>query len=71
MKRSFFLIIIVFIFTASNGFPADDLAKQSQNPLGTIISVPFENNFISGIGPSDSTAYVLNMKPMYPVDLGR
>jgi len=47
-----------------------DMAKQSQNPLGTIISVPFENNFFFGIGPSDSTAYVLNMKPMYPVNIG-
>ena len=51
-------------------FAEDDLAKQSQNPLGTVISAPFENNFLFGIGPSDSTAYILNMKPMYPVTLG-
>ena len=50
---------------------ADDLAKQSQNPLGTIISVPFENNFYSGIGPSESSLYALNMKPAYPVDIGQ
>ena len=48
----------------------DDMAKQSQNPLGTIISLPFENNFYFNIGPSKSTAYLLNMKPVYPVDLG-
>lgn len=47
-----------------------DLAKQSQNPLGTIISLPFENNLLFGIGPSDATAYALVGKPVYPVDLG-
>ncbi len=51
-------------------FAEEELAKQSQNPLGTIISVPFENSFIFGIGPSDATAYVLNMKPVYPVNFG-
>lgn len=49
---------------------AADLAKQSQNPLGTIISLPFENNLLFGIGPSDATAYALVGKPVYPVDLG-
>lgn len=48
----------------------EDLAKQSQNPLGTIISAPFESTFNFGIGPSDATAYVLNFKPVYPVKVG-
>jgi len=47
-----------------------DLAKQSQNPLGTVISLPFENNLLAGIGPSETTAYLLNMKPVYPVNMG-
>ena len=49
---------------------ADDLAKQSQNPLGTVISLPFENNFYYKVGPSDATGYVLNLKPVYPVRIG-
>jgi hypothetical protein len=49
---------------------ADELAKQSQNPLGTIISLPFENNFYTGIGPSEASVYALNMKPVYPVKVG-
>lgn len=47
-----------------------DLAKQSQNPLGTVISLPFESNFLFNIGPSDETAYLLNLKPVYPVRIG-
>ena len=77
MRRTGNLIAACFILVLVNGFPADSshadesLAKQSQNPLGTIISSPFENNFYSGIGPSESTAYALPWKPVYPVDLGK
>lgn len=66
--------MIVWLFAAvSTAMPVsaeEDLAKQSQNPLGTVISAPFENNFYFNTGPSDSLAYVLNMKPVYPVNLG-
>jgi len=48
----------------------ESMAKQSQNPLGTIISSPFENNLYFGIGPSDATAYGLTWKPVYPVSIG-
>lgn len=48
----------------------EDLAKTSQNPLASIISVPFENNLFFGIGPSNATAYMLNMKPVYPMTFG-
>lgn len=47
-----------------------NLAKQSQNPLATVVSVPFENDVYFGIGPSDATAYALNTKPVYPISLG-
>lgn len=67
-------VMIVWLMTAmlttAPLWAQDDLAKESQNPLGTIISAPFENNFNFGIGPSDATAYALNMKPVYPVNLG-
>jgi hypothetical protein len=58
------------VFFVGTSQAQEDMAKQSQNPLGTIISSPIESNFFFGIGPSDSTAYVLNWKPVYPVGLG-
>lgn len=64
----FFLSILLMVTPPA--VAQEDLAKQTQNPLGTIISLPFENTFLFGIGPSDSTACVLNWKPVYPVDLG-
>ena len=62
--------LLLVVTSTTVGFAAEDLAKQSQNPLGTIISVPLENNFNFGIGPSDATAYILNLKPAYPVKFG-
>ena len=63
-------ILIFLIVSAAQISFADDLAKQSQNPLGTVISLPFENNFYTGIGPGDSSSYALNLKPVYPVEIG-
>lgn len=67
------IVVILFYSTVFVGISLaqEDLAKQSQNPLGTIISLPFENNFYFNIGPADATAYALTMKPVYPVDLGK
>jgi Na+/proline symporter len=34
---------------------AEELAKETQNPVANLISVPFQNNFNFGIGPNDAT----------------
>ena len=49
----------------------EGLAKESQNPIGSLISVPFENNTYFNIGPDDKWANVLNLKPVYPVTFGK
>jgi hypothetical protein len=70
-----FLIILAFlVLTISTTAMADDqedLAKESQNPIGNIISLPFENNFDFGVGPEDAVVYTLNLKPVYPLNLGK
>ena len=48
----------------------EDLAKQAQNPLADIISMPLQWNTDFGIGPHDREAYTLNIQPIYPVHLG-
>jgi hypothetical protein len=47
-----------------------DTAEESMNPLSTVISVPFENNTLFNIGPSESTSNILNVKPIFPVSAG-
>jgi hypothetical protein len=46
-----------------------DLATQSQNPVGNLVSLPFQNNTSFGIGPNDAISNVLNIQPVYPVGL--
>ena len=49
----------------------EDLAKKSQNPVGSLISLPFENNLYIEGGTSNQIANVLLVKPVYPVNLGK
>jgi hypothetical protein len=46
-----------------------ELAKQTQNPVADLISVPLQNNFNFGAGPKDATIYVLNVQPVIPLRL--
>ena len=44
----------------------EDLAQAVQNPVGDLISLPFQNNTNFGFGPYDRTQNVLNINPFYP-----
>lgn len=46
-----------------------ELARSAQNPLADMISVPFQNNTNFNVGPEDKTQNVLNIQPVYPVNL--
>jgi hypothetical protein len=48
---------------------ASALAKQTQNPVGDLVSVPFQLNFSTGGDLSDRTSLVLNVQPVVPVSL--
>ena len=46
-----------------------DLAKETQNPVGDIVSVPFQFNFNSGGAYQDQTFFNLNFQPVIPIHL--
>jgi hypothetical protein len=80
MKRIYILLVFYFL-----GLPcvlaqqaqqgaADDtdkLVKQTQNPVASLISVPFQNNLNYPIGPFARYQDVLNIQPVIPVGIGQ
>lgn len=47
---------------------AADLAKAAQNPLASMISLPFQNNTNTNFGPEEKTQNILNIQPVWPID---
>jgi hypothetical protein len=48
---------------------ASEIAKQAQNPIANLISVPLENDFNPHTGMDKEDSYVLEMKPVVPFKL--
>jgi hypothetical protein len=74
--RSTSLVVIALVLASAapassqEGGSDLELAKESQNPIGNIISVPIENNIDFDVGPEDALLNTLSFKPVYPVNLG-
>ena len=47
----------------------EDLAKQSQNPIADLVSVPFQSNTNFNTGPFNRTQEVLNIQPVVPMHI--
>jgi hypothetical protein len=47
----------------------EDLAKLAQNPVGNLISVPFQNNTNLNFGPGKGTQNILNIQPVVPISI--
>ena len=48
---------------------AEELAKLAQNPVGNLISVPFQNNTNFNVGPLSGTQNILNIQPVIPIEV--
>jgi hypothetical protein len=53
----------------ATGADTASLAKATQNPVASLISVPIQNNSNFNVGPYDRTQDVLNIQPVIPVKL--
>jgi hypothetical protein len=48
---------------------ADALREAAQNPIASLISIPFQNNTNFSVGPYHQTQNVLNIQPVMPFKL--
>ncbi len=48
---------------------AEELAKLAQNPVGNLISLPFQNNTNLHYGPERKTQNILNIQPVIPISV--
>lgn len=70
-KHFLFLIVVLLLLTGNSPAQEDktELARAAQNPVASMISFPFQNNFNFGMGPHDRTQYLLNIQPVIPMRL--
>jgi hypothetical protein len=54
---------------ASGDDDATNLAKETQNPVANLISVPFQNNFNFNTGTKNAAVWVLNVQPVIPIHI--
>ncbi len=73
--RAPFLAVMVAVTTLCPAVPpiwaqeSSEIAKQAQNPIASLISVPLENDFNPQTGINKQDSYVLEMKPVVPFKL--
>ena len=75
MKLVLLLLFIPAIASAQSSATAgsesmSEIAEKLNNPVASLISVPFQSNFDFGGGPNDDGyQYKLNLQPVIPIDL--
>lgn len=62
-------VSIVLLATGAYADSTGNLAKAAQNPVANMISLPLQYNVNNGIGPNDETQSILNIQPVWPVEL--
>jgi hypothetical protein len=65
----------IFLLTLVGVAPAaesdEELAKKTQNPVASLISVPLQFNWDFKPGPDNRTNFLLNVQPVIPISLNK
>ncbi len=74
MRLSLAAVFFAAILACPFGYAQSDqsneeLAKAAQNPVGDLISLPFQENLNLNSGPLEKNQSVLNIQPVVPINL--
>jgi len=74
-RHTFFAAVTIYALGSTGAVSAQhsntDLAKAAQNPLASMISLPFQNNTNFDYGPEDDTQNTLDIQPVWPFELNK
>jgi hypothetical protein len=62
-------LLLTITLSAHAELSKEELAKLAQNPVGNLISVPFQNNTNLNAGPEERTQNILNIQPVIPLSI--
>lgn len=68
-------VLVFFVICMFTSVPtiakqsAEELAKAAQNPIASMVSLPLQNNTNFNVGPKDGTQNILNIQPVWPIDV--
>lgn len=62
-------LVLSLISAISLAESSEELAKKLANPVANLISIPIQNNFLFGIGPTDGFREQTNIQPVIPFEL--
>ena len=71
MPRPTFCAISAFSTTISSKANESDIAKESENPIGNLTVLPFENYTNFDVGPNKGTQNILAFEPVVPIHLNQ
>src|SRR5262245_51173532 len=66
-----FALVALIPTAAYAELSAEELAKLAQNPVGNLISLPFQNNTNLNFGPDKGTQNILNIQPVIPIEINK
>lgn len=65
------LVLGAVIALPAGAQDADELAKQTQNPIASLVSFPLQGNWDFGLGDRDATGTTLNIQPVAPFGISK
>ena len=70
-RISLSVVSMLLVLPPAAAQTADELAKQTQNPVASLISAPLQGNWDFALGDREATATLLNIQPVIPFGISK